>query len=789
MNYRFARKLLLCTSMLAFACSSATAIAQDDAAADGVGVQEIVVTAQKRSEAASKVGMSITALAGDDLFKQGITSPNDLVKVVPGFQATEAPRGTPIYAIRGIGFDDSTLGSSSTVALYVDEVPLGFSPEARFATLDLERVEVLKGPQGILFGQNSTAGAINFIAAKPTDTFKAGVDASFGRFNDAWGSAFVSGPLTDTIRVRVSTEGQRSSGWQESYTRDDSLGAKRRWAGRILTEWTPAADLKITLNVNGWMDKSDTQAAQMIESLPTIPSAALPEYDAYPRSPSRPRAADWDANPPDPFRRDDNFFQVSLRGDYSFTDEIVFTSITAWSRYNQDFSQDVDGSDLQNLSLLNRGYIRSFNQEVRLTGSIEKLKWIVGGNYSRDKTFDSTFYRFDDGSANRGFLGVHDAISFSDQPIRTIAAFGNVDYTIGEVVTLHGGLRYTKDKRSFEGCLADPDTDGVQRLAYNIVLGLLGTPNEIQPGGCLTSLNGLPVLVQESLSEDNISWRAGVDFQVTPTTLLYANVGRGYKSGSFPAVNAASALQYRGVTQESVMAYEAGVKAGLFDRKVQLNAAAFYYDYKNKQLRGRILDPAGFFGVLDVLLNIPKSRVYGAEISAQIVPTRGLNLNLSGTYVNSKVEVGPADAYDPVGNILDYSGLAFPHTPKWNVTASADYEAPVSATLNGFIGANLTYQSATQGLFNRPELIGATQPSSTLRPGVFLDPDIFRVKAYTTVDARLGIAGSDDRWRAWIWGRNIFNTYYWNNVTQSLDTIYRLSAMPRTFGVSASLRL
>jgi len=784
---RIGWRLGLCGSVAAMAWAGA-AHAQSVDEARGGGIEEIIVTAQKRSETANRVGMSITALSGDTLVRQGVANPNDLVKIVPGFQATEAPRGTPIYAIRGIGFDDSTLGSNSTVALYVDEVPLSFAPEARFATLDLERVEVLKGPQGILFGQNSTAGAINFIAAKPTDDLEAGFDASYGRFSTIELRGFMSGALTDTLKMRVSAMGVHSGGWQKSYTRDDTLGDKRQFAGRVITEWTPLEDLKITLSINGWSDRSDTQAGQLIESFPSIPATAVPEYDAYPRSPRNARAADWDANPATPFRRDDNFLQVSLRGDYSLTDEITLTSITAWSRYNQNFAQDVDGSDLQNLSLTNVGNVRSFNQEVRLTGNMDRLKWIVGGNYARDKALDSSYYSFTQTSLNEGFLGIHDADAYTQQSIRNIAAFGNIDYSLSDLITVHGGIRYTRDKRKSAGCTADPDTDGAERNAFNIILGLTGTPYEIQAGECITSLNGIPGVVHGALTEDNVSWRAGIDFQVTPTTLLYANISKGYKSGAFPAVNSAAALQLRGVTQESVLAYEAGVKAGLFDRKVQVNAAGFYYDYKDKQLRGRILDPFGAFGVLDVLLNIPKSRVYGAEVSVQVAPVRGLNLNVAGTYVNSKVTANPPEAYDPVGNILSYKGLSFPHTPKWNVTASADYEVPVSGALEVFAGANLTYQSSTQGLFNRPELIGATEASPTLRPGVLLDPDTFRVKAYTTVDARLGVQDAGGQWKAWIWGRNIFNTYYWNNVTQSLDSIYRLAAMPATYGGSVSFR-
>ena len=731
--------------------------------------------------------MSITALPGEALVQLGITTPNDLVKIVPGFQATEAPRGTPIFAIRGIGFDDSTLGSASTVAIYVDEVPLSFSPEARFAALDLERVEVLKGPQGILFGQNSTAGAINFIAAKPTKEVSAGLDLTYGRFDTMEARGFMSAPLSDTLGVRISAMGVRSGGWQKSFTRDDSLGDKRQFAGRFLAQWNPIPDLRITLNLNGWSDRSDTQAAQLLESFPAIASTALPAYDAYPRAPRNARSADWDADPDSPFRRDDNFVQISLRGEYDVSDQVTLTSITAWSRYNQDFTQDVDGSALQNLSLTNEGKVRSFNQELRLSGDMGDIKWILGGNYARDKAFETSYYSFTQNSLNLGFLGIHDADAWIRQPIRNIAAFANVDYTFGQL-TVHAGTRYTRDKRKFEGCTADPDTDGIERTAFNIILGLTGTPNEIGPGECITSLNGIPGVVRNSLDEDNVSWRLGLDYQVNRDTMLYANVSRGYKSGGFPAVNSAAALQLSGVTQESVLAYEAGLKASLLDRRVQFNAAGFYYDYQDKQLRGRILDPFGAFGVLDVLLNIPKSRVYGAEVSLQAAPAEGLNFSVAGTYVNTKVKQNPAEAYDPVGNILNYEGLSFPHTPKWNITASADYETPISTGMEAFVGANLAYQSKTEGLFHRPELIGATLASPTLRPGVFLDPDTFKVKAYTTVDARVGVQDAGGQWKAWIWGRNIFNTYYWNNVTQSLDSIYRLTSMPRTYGATVSLR-
>lgn len=774
----------VCWLLLGVSAIPTIALAQEQPAASPAGVGEIIVTAQKRAESINKVGMSITALKGDDLVKRGITSPDQLIKVVPGFTFTEAARGTPIYAIRGVGFDDSTLGSSSTVALYVDEVPLSFPVEARFATLDLERVEVLKGPQGILFGQNSTAGAINFIAAKPTDEVKAGLDASFGRFNTIDVRGFISAPLTETLGVRVSAMGVHSSGWQKSYTRDDRLGSKRQFAARALVHWDPTENLSIKLNLNGWTDKSDTQAAQLLEVFPLIPATVNPDYDAYPRSPRNARAADWDAGRS--LRRDDNFLQGSARIDYSITPELVFTSISAFSRLNQKFAQDVDGSSMPVYAFApNEGRVRSFNQEVRLAYTGDSLKVLVGANYSKDKTYDQTTYNSPNASVFYALFGNTDTISFADQKIRTYAAFANTDFTLGQV-TLHAGIRYTNDRRDFQGCIRDGG-NGSGADTFNFLLGLTGTPLEIQPGECFTSRDRVPLLVVDRLAEDNISWRLGLDWAPTDTALLYANVSRGYKSGSFPNVNAADASQMLPAKQESVLSYEAGFKAGLLDRKVQLNGAVFYYDYSDKQLRGRQPDVLGIFGILEFLLNVPKSRAYGAEFQIQAAPVEGLNLSLAGTYVKTKVR-SDFIAVDPVGNPLNYKGLAFPHTPKWNLTGTVDYERPFSDKLKGFAGFDVAYQSKTMALFNDPDLVDDVRPSPELRPDDFFDRDSFKVKAFTTVDARLGIADIDDRWRAWIWGKNIFNTYYWSNSTTNLESVYRLAAMPATYGASVALR-
>jgi outer membrane receptor protein involved in Fe transport len=193
---RAALKAAVTLGISSLSLISAAAAAQERAADAGSLVPEIIVTAQKREENVNTVPMSITAVTGEQLKRAGIKEVRDLIKVSPGFSYADSYVGSPIYTLRGIGFSDISLGGRSTVSLYVDQAPIPFAIEGRGVNLDLERVEILKGPQGTLFGQNSTGGAINFIAAKPTKTFSAGIDGSYGSFNETDFSGFISGPLT-----------------------------------------------------------------------------------------------------------------------------------------------------------------------------------------------------------------------------------------------------------------------------------------------------------------------------------------------------------------------------------------------------------------------------------------------------------------------------------------------------------------------------------------------------------------------------------------------------------------
>ena len=282
--------------------------------ARGSVIEEVIVTAQKREESINDVGMSIQAATGEKLNDLGITDTADLYKVVSGFNSNVTYYGTSIYTIRGVGFQDTALASGPTVSVYLDQMPLPFSALTQGLILDLERVEALKGPQGTLFGQNSTGGAVNYIAKKPTTEFSSGIDASYGRFNEFDISAFVSGPISDTLSYRLAARSITSDGWQEAvvdnpapdpfwidqgrnYTRsDDEWGEKDFLSYRASMQWDPSERFSALLSFSGFIDEGQTQAPQLYGIASLNPDGDLnPLVANYPRAGNDNRDADWGA--------------------------------------------------------------------------------------------------------------------------------------------------------------------------------------------------------------------------------------------------------------------------------------------------------------------------------------------------------------------------------------------------------------------------------------------------------------------------------------------------------------
>ncbi len=727
---------------------------------------DIIVTAQKREQRVNDVPMSITALASDQLRAQRVLQPEDLQRVVPGLSFTPTQFGTPVYTVRGVGFYDTTLSASPAVSVYVDEVALPFPAMARGAMLDLERVEVLKGPQGTLFGQNSTGGAVNYVTAKPTPTLTMGADASVGRFSTIDLSGYVSGPLSQTLDIRVAAQTNQGAAWQRNYTRPDKLGETHFDEGRVAFAWRPSAAFHASLDVTGWRDRSDTQAPQLIAIAPSVPAELSPLVAAAPLAPSNARAANW--NPDKDFDRDNDFIGVTLRGDFDISDAVTLTSISAYQRFRRDETQDISGTTAEAGALDEQGKIDSYFQELRLSGRVEKLRWVLGGNYEKDNTYDQFAILMNDAS-NASIMGFHfpGSASFSDQDITTKAVFANVEYNLNDRLKLEGGVRYTDTSRGFRGCTRDWG-EGSLAAGIGALQGLFGVPatQRAIAGGCVT-LNGdfLAQPIKSRLGEDNVSWRAGIEFKpFGDRTLFYANVSRGYKAGSFPTLSAAAASSLAPARQETLLAYEAGYKISI-GRRFQVNGAVFHYDYDDKQLVGNIADP--IFGRLAALVNIPKSRINGAELQLNATPISGLTINTAVSYTDSKILRGSGVSVSLTP--IDLAGASFPYSPKWQFVGSTEYRHNLNDALEWHLGGSLNYRSRTKG-------------------GLSDNEPLLHIKQYAVLDLRAGIGASDGKWDASLWAQNVTNAYYWTNAVATLDTVIRYAGRPATYGIAVSFR-
>jgi outer membrane receptor protein involved in Fe transport len=532
-----------------FAADAAAAAAASAPApsTNATAVGELVVTASKREESINTVGLAITATSGDNLQKLGVTDTSDLQKIVPGFQSTPNYYGTNVFTIRGVGFQDTSLAGSPTVSVYVDEAPLPFSSLTNGATLDLQRVEVLKGPQGTLFGENATGGAINYIANKPTDHFEAGINASYGRFNDADISGYVNGPITDTLDARLALRVNQSGAWQQGYAlnQGQTIGGKDFVDGRLSLLWRPTSKLKALLTISGWHDEGYNQMGQLFGIAELSPLAPLSPYiKNYPLAPHNDQAAGWNQcvnkSPFDPIagqangtqyatipnpgpnavpngplesmgpgsvaqsggqptdcvapRKNNTFFNPTLRLDYDLGGDMVATSISQVQKFNRTAGIDGSGMAIQDYQSYQRGKISDVYEELRLAGKFAgKGNWIIGANYEYDHTWDSFLQTYNGSSAdptmflNPNFLGTclnAPGLSFCPPgPAGSNVAANNVNTTGAPTAPLYSAAG--------------------------------GTPLVVAPGGLLPILYGNNAIV--------LGPTRPTDLQTTNTYSVYAN--------------------------------------------------------------------------------------------------------------------------------------------------------------------------------------------------------------------------------------------------------------------------
>lgn len=831
---------------LLFACVSASALlsvgspagaqsaAPQASAATEAQPSDIIVTANKREQSVNDVGLTIAAASGEDLTNRGIKGPEDLGKLVPGFTFTQSLYSTPVYTLRGIGLYDATFGAAPSVAVYGDQIPRNVPTMSDGLDLDVQRVEVLKGPQGTLFGQSATGGAVNYILGKPTKELSAGIGASYERFDRFEANGFVSGPLGEGIQARLAVKGITGGAWQRSLSRPtDKNGSTRKLMGRLTIDLQPTESLNIELVATGVRDRSDPFAPQYAGTLLNIypTQAALtasgnpygrvdaaryadlttptsPGYDASflgrqttvvgrlsnanaakaagarallgTRISNGARDAEW--TPGLLGESDNSYYQFAGRADLDLSSTLKLTYIAALARKKLNYAQDLDGTTARVVDVPLDGIVNSFNQELRLAVDTDTLHGIIGASYDNVRTSQNNFFFLGDYSANADLITL--TLNNFTSRMRSYGLFANAEVEVSSNFTVQGGIRYTNNKQSASYCYNDPAIDTAQGTAFIFGAALNSVPITIKPGQCFPTTGDLLLgtakstltPVNSSLTEDNVSFRVGANYKFDGGTLLYGTVSQGYKAGIFSAIGASRVLQYTPATQEKVLAYEAGFKAPLAGRAVQLNGAAFYYDYKDKQVRGRIQDTV--FGLLEKMLNVPKSYIYGFEGELIVRPVEGFDLSASATYLKSKVS-GKYSAtpdgsavYNAAGYTGNFQGSALPYTPEFSANLDAQYEFSLSGSMKGFLGGTVVYQGSQNTTFTNAAL-----PATD-----------FEIRSYTTLDLRAGLTGADDRWRVSVYGQNVTDKSYVTAVSTFLDTLIRYRGRPAVYGVSVSYK-
>lgn len=741
----------------------------DASEANGAEPSDIIVTADRSRRSLKNVAMSITALDSKSLTDLKRPDPSSLTRLVPSLVVAESQKGAPVYTIRGVGFYEESLSSTPAVAIYVDQIGIPLPAMTKGASLDVERIEVLKGPQGTQYGQNATGGAINYIAAKPTTEFSAGLAASAGNYGALSGEGFVSGPISPTLGIRLAASSDQGGGYQRSYTRGDKNGDLNLLKARLLLEWQPSSDFTLSINANGWRDRSDTLAAALYRVTPQSPSRVTNLLLSQTLAPETPGTADWGTGRQLQNRED--FYSLSAKASYLTPSGVEISAISSYQHYKSDWFRDTGGSRIGLFQIQQDGKIRNIFEELRASYDNKGLNITIGANYSNSKIheYNETFLG-DTTSATAYTAGFGTPAFKSMRPIsrnrlESYAFYMTGRVSLTETLTFDGGMRYTKSSNDFEGCMADVDGGFAAGLTASLRRNNPSQPT-IPAGSCVTIdvATGQPGLIYKSLSEDNVSWRGALNWRPNTALQMYGSISRGYKTGGFPNINATNSAQYTAVTQESNTAYELGVRGGfsVFD----IDLSTFYYDYKNKQIRGRIL--AGIFGASESLINVPKARSLGAEFNITARAYDGLQIRAGLQYLDTKVTSSFVN-YDPFGAVVNFDGERFPFSPKFTLTTGIRYEFDTAHEMKAFVSLDDRYQTKTTSAFGNNDLV--------------------YIKGYNILNAEAGLTAPDGRWKASVFGQNILNQYYWTDTFRQIDNLSRHVGAPATYGVRISFKM
>ena len=730
-------------SLIAALVSGAPVQAQTSADRQGGILEEIVVTAQKREQSLQDVGISITAFSGEQLSEFGLNNSNELVAMTPGLSLGN-PGGEgniTSLSLRGIGQGDFADHQESPVAVYNDEVYNAYMGATNTTLFDQERVEILRGPQGTLFGRNATGGLVHYLSRRPTRDLEAYGNVAIAEETHIRFEGALSGPITDTLSGRISGFVNNHDPFVNNIGTGNDGNEADTWAIRTQLLFEPTDNLDVHLKfeyyetgITQWYYETAPATVNALgQAVLITPPAGSEILDGDPFQVSNDGAQGLVAArgaSPEGLNRDG--ISGSIRLDWELDNGMTVTSITAMSEQNKFFNQESDGLAASLVTFATDTNAQQFSQEIRIAGETENLRWLSGFyylDYDNDIVLDVGFF------APSAF--------FSDQLVQTEnwSIFGHVEWDFAPDWTLIAGLRYLDEKKELDA------SGSVAGFIVGLPTTLTTTFNE--------SISPLAVV-----EEDDIAAKIQVNWQPNDNLLLYGGISRGVKAGGFNATFGAPGVTSSTTpySKETPITYEVGFKSTLFDGRAQWNASAYYYDYQNYQ--------AFAFVALSQLVFNTDAEVYGIDSNLLISPFDGLDLNfginIMDTEAKNVVNPGGFSANRGLPNAPDvqFTGMARYSWPAWNGTLA--------------IEGDFNYQSKNSfTIFNDP----ATS-----------------IDGYIVGNARLSYTSGDERWSAALFVKNIGDKEYITSISNNagfptgLAHVQRFYARPRWVGGQISYK-
>ncbi|CUS43221.1 MAG: TonB-dependent receptor [Pseudomonadota bacterium] len=708
------------------------AVTEDAAVAADEG-GDVVVTARRTSERAQDVPIALSVVSGATLERKGGYTLSDVQFQTPSLTAYNSnPRNSSI-GIRGIGVSSASDGLDTSVGVYIDGVYLGRPGMALADLIDIDRVEVLRGPQGTLFGRNNSAGVLNITTRGPEFEFKGTAEISGGTYNYNQERVSVTGPLIEgLLAFRVTGFNTHRDGVLDNIKTGVAANSVGRSGARVQLLATPASNLTLRL-IGDYSIEDDTccvSATKLVlpASLSATTGRTLQTLAALGYVP-RPSLDYTQNNSIQNMKTDQK--GVSLQADWDLG-PVTLTSISAWRYWHFNPLQDSDGTPLDVIQVnVAQTKDDQLSQEIRLASRPGRFNWQVGAYLFHQVLRDhfilnqfgydaSNFYTTYARLANPAAAAINIApgSQYLDDvrtTVDSVAAFGQANYSITDRLTVTAGIRYTHDKR-----WGRSDTS------------LVGTPN---------LATSIPFHYNVSVTGDNVSYLASIAYKVTPDILAYGSYSTGYKGSGLNLNSAVSAGTPLVLAPEKVRNWELGLKSQLFDRRLTLNISAFSTDLSGLQAN---IVPTN--GNRSYLANVGDVRSRGVEVDASLKLTNNLTIDGNGSYNDAKYK-SYANAPCPVGvtGVCDLTGKPLFQAPKWVANASIDYHIQLAGGVRPYAIAQYSYRSSTFG-------------TADAGPYSRIDP-------YSLVNLRLGASFREGRYDLSAWLNNAFDKKYFQNLS------------------------